>query len=394
MLSETILGFGFKKNCMREIAAYGTRRKAEIGADQVFDFSLGNPSVPAPPCVEEAIRELLSLDSTSLHGYTPATGIPSLRRTIARDLQERLGLPAREDLIYVTCGAAAGLAICMHALLLPEEEVIAFAPFFTEYRMFAEGVGGKLVSVPPMEDLQPDLEALERSLSEKTKIVIINTPNNPSGVILSEESLKKLSGILHAAELRYGHPIYLVSDEPYRELVYDGQQVPCVLSYYDNAIMDYSYSKSLSLPGERIGYLAVSPRMEDAETIFAAICGAGRVCGFVNAPSLMQRVIEKCIDKTSDISVYKTNRDLLYNGLKELGYDCVYPDGAFYLFMKTPEPDANAFAERAKKYELLLVPSDDFGVTGYVRIAYCVSPDMIRRSMPAFRKLAEEYGLV
>ena len=394
MLSETILGFGFKKNCMREIAAYGAKRKAEIGADKVFDFSLGNPSVPAPPCVEEAIRELLSLDSTSLHGYTPATGLPSLRRTIAKDLQTRFGVPAREDLIYVTCGAAAGLAICMHALLLPGEEVIAFAPFFTEYRMFAEGVGGTLVSVPPMEDLQPDLDALADSITEKTKIVIINTPNNPSGVILSDESLKKLSGILHAAELRYGHPIYLVSDEPYRELVYDGQEVPCVLNYYDNSIMDYSYSKSLSLPGERIGYLAVSPRMEDAETIFAAICGGGRVCGFVNAPSLMQRVIEKCIDKTSDISLYKINRDLLYNGLKELGFDCVYPDGAFYLFMKTPEPDANAFAERARKYELLLVPSDDFGVTGYVRIAYCVSAEQIRNSMPAFRKLAEEYGLV
>ena len=394
MLSETILGFGFKKNCMREIAAYGTKRKAEIGADQVFDFSLGNPSVPAPPCVEEAIRDLLALDSTSLHGYTPAAGLPSLRRTIAKDLRERLGLPAREDLIYVTCGAAAGLAICMHALLLPGEEVIAFAPFFTEYRMFAEGVGGKLVSVPPTETLQPDLKALEQCLTEKTKVVIVNTPNNPSGVVLSEESLIKLSGILHAAEQRWGHPIYLVSDEPYRELVYDGQQVPCVLSYYDNSIMDYSYSKSLSLPGERIGYLAVSPRMEDADVVFAAICGAGRVCGFVNAPSLMQRVIEKCIDKTSDISLYKINRDLLYNGLKELGFDCVYPDGAFYLFMKTPEPDANVFAERAKKYELLLVPSDDFGVTGYVRIAYCVSAEQIRNSMPAFRKLAEEYGLV
>ncbi len=393
MLSETILGFGFKKNCMREIAAYGTKRKAEIGADKVFDFSLGNPSVPAPPCVEETIRELLSLDSTSLHGYTPAPGLPSLRRTIAKNLQERFGLPIRDDLVYVTCGAAAGLAICMHALLLPGEEVIAFAPFFTEYRMFTEGMGGTLVSVPPTESLQPDLDALAASLSEKTKVVIVNTPNNPSGVILSDESLKKLSGILHAAELRYGHPIYLVSDEPYRELVYDGQQVPCVLNYYDNAIMDYSYSKSLSMPGERIGYLAVSPRMEDASTIFAAICGAGRVCGFVNAPSLMQRVIEKCIDKTSDINMYKINRDLLYNGLKELGFDCVYPDGAFYLFMKTPEPDAEAFCRRAMKENLLVVPGDSFGTPGYVRLAYCVSPEVIERSLPTFKKLAEEYGL-
>ena len=393
MLPKTILGFGISKSSIRELFAYGAKRKAEIGPDKVFDFSLGNPSVPAPPCVEEAIRELLALDSTSLHGYTPATGLPSLRRAIAADLQTRYGLPAREELIYVTCGAAAGLAICMHALLLPGEEVIAFAPFFPEYRMFTEGVGGKLVVVPPAAGLQPDLDALAASLSEKTKGVIVNTPNNPSGVILSEESLTEFSDILHEAELRFGHPIYLVSDEPYRELVYDGQPVPCVLHFYDNAILDYSYSKSLSLPGERIGYLAVSPRMADAETIFAAICGGGRVCGFVNAPSLMQRVIEKCIDKTSDISLYKANRDLLYNGLKELGYDCVYPDGAFYLFVKTPEPDAKAFAERAKKHELLLVPSDDFGVPGYVRVAYCVSAEQIRRSMPAFRKLAEEYGL-
>ncbi len=336
MLPNKILGFGLSKSCIRELAAYGAKRKAEIGADQVFDFSLGNPSIPAPACVEEAIRELLSLDSIQLHGYTAAVGLPSLRKTIAHDLQTRFELPAREDLIYVTCGAAAGLAICMHALLLPGEEVIAFAPFFPEYRMFTEGVGGKLVTVPPTEKLQPDLEALERSITEKTKLVIVNTPNNPSGVILSEESLKKLTGILHEAELRFGHPIYLISDEPYRELVYDGQKVPSVLHYYDNAILDYSYSKSLSLPGERIGYLAVSTRMQDAATIFAAICGGGRVCGFVNAPSLMQRVVEKCIDKTSDISQYKINRDLLYNGLKELGFDCVYPDGAFYLFVKTP----------------------------------------------------------
>ncbi len=394
MLPQTILGFGVSKSCIRELFSYGMKRKAEIGADKVYDFSLGNPSIPAPPCVEEAIRELLSLDSTSLHGYTPAPGLPSLRRTIAADLQGRFGLPAREDLIYVTCGAAAGLAICMHALVLPGEEVIAFAPFFPEYRMFVEGVGGRLVTVPPAEGLQPDLDALAASLSEKTKAVIVNTPNNPSGVVLSEESLRKIAGILHEAELRWGHPIYLVSDEPYRELVYDGQQVPCVLAFYDNAILDYSYSKSLSLPGERIGYLSVNPRMEDADTVFAAICGGGRVCGYVNAPSLMQRVVEKCIDKTSDISQYKRNRDLLYGGLKELGYDCVYPDGAFYLFVKTPEPDALAFSERAKKHELLLVPSDDFGLPGYVRIAYCVSEEQIVNAMPAFRALAEEYGLV
>ena len=392
-VTPEIAGSMASSSWIRKMFEKGLELKKEFGEDAVCDFSLGNPSVPAPPCVEEAIRELLSLDSMSLHGYTAAAGLPSLRKAIAKDLQERFSLPAREDLIYVTCGAAAGLAICLHALVIPGEEVIAFAPFFPEYRMFTEGVGGKLVTVPPLANLQPDLAALENSITEKTKLLIVNTPNNPSGVVLSEGSLKKLCGILHAAELRYGHPIYLVSDEPYRELVYDGQPVPSILHYYDNAILDYSYSKSLSLPGERIGYLAVSARMEDAATVFAAICGGGRVCGFVNAPSLMQRVIEKCLDKTSDVSLYKVNRDLLYTGLKELGFDCVYPDGAFYLFMKTPEPDAKAFAERAKKYELLLVPSDDFGVPGYVRIAYCVSADLIRRSMPAFRKLAEEYGL-
>jgi len=394
MLPKTMLGFGLSKSCIRELAAYGARRKAEIGADKVFDFSIGNPSVPAPPCVEEAIRDLLDhTDSVALHGYTPAAGLPSLRKALAADLQTRYDAPVDENLIYVTCGAAAGLAICVRGLMNPGEEAIAFAPFFPEYRMFVEGAGGKLVTVSPLEGLQPDLDALETCITEKTRLVIVNTPNNPSGVVLSAESLTRLGQILRRAEERYGQPIYLVSDEPYRELVYDGKKVPCVLHYYDDAIIDYSYSKSLSLPGERIGYLAVSTRMTEKENVFAALAGAGRACGFVNAPSMMQRVIERCIGQTSDISVYKAHRDLLYNGLRELGYDCVYPDGAFYLFVKTPEPDAKAFAERAKKHELLLVPSDDFGLPGYVRLAYCVSEDQIRRSLPAFAALAEEYGM-
>ena len=391
MLPEKSLAWGRSKSCIRELAAYGAMRKAEIGADNVFDFSIGNPSVPSPKCVDEAIKEVLLTDSVALHGYTPATGLMSFRRAIAEDLNTRCGAAVSPDMIYVTCGAAAGLAACMHGLLLPGEEAIAFAPFFPEYRVFVEGAGGVLVTAPPTGTLQPDFEAFEKLISEKTKLVIVNTPNNPSGVILSAESLETLGRILCQAEERFGRPIYLISDEPYRELVYDAAAVPCVLNYYHDAIICYSFSKSLSLPGERIGYLAVSSAMADRQDVFDALAGAARACGYVNAPSMMQRVIEKCLGQTADISIYKENRDLLYSGLKSRGFDCVYPDGAFYLFVKSPEPDAKAFSERAKRHELLLVPSDDFGVPGYVRLAYCVSRETIERSMPAFRALMEEY---
>ncbi len=394
MLPEKSLAWGRSKSCIRELAAYGSARKSEIGEDKVFDFSLGNPSIPAPPCVTEALRELLSADPVQLHGYTPAGGLPSLRRAVAEDLNRRWGTAFTPELIYVTCGAAAGLAACMHGLLLPGEEALTFAPFFPEYTVFAEGAGGVLKAVPPTESFQPDFAAFEALLTEKTKLVLLNTPNNPSGVVLSAESLARLGELLRAAEQRYGHTVYLISDEPYRELVYDGAAVPCVPDFYDNTIVCYSFSKSLSLPGERIGYLAVSPRMADREDVYASLAGAARACGYVNAPSLMQRVVEKCLGQTADISVYKANRDLLYNGLRERGFRCVYPDGAFYLFVKSPEPDAKAFSERAKKHELLLVPSDDFGLPGYVRVAYCVSGEMIRRSMPAFEALAGEYGLL
>lgn len=394
MLPKNSLAWGRSKSCIRELAAYGAARKAAIGADKVFDFSIGNPSVPAPPQVDDAIRALLrETDSTALHGYTPAAGLPSLRAAIAEDLRTRLGAPVSPDGVYVCCGAAAGLAACCRGLLCPGEEALTFAPFFPEYRVFVEGAGGVLGVVPPAEGLQPDLDALELLIGEKTKLLIVNTPNNPSGVVLSAESLTRLGEILRAAEQRYGHTIYLVSDEPYRELVYDGALPPSVLRFYDDTILCYSFSKSLSLPGERIGYLAVSDRMAEREDVFAALAGAARASGYVNAPSLMQRVIERCLGLTADLSVYRENRDLLYEGLRELGYDCVYPDGAFYLFVKSPEPDAKAFSERAKQFELLLVPSDDFGLEGYVRLAYCVSGEMIRRAMPAFRALAESYGL-
>ena len=394
MLPEKNLVWGRSKNCIREIAAYGAIRKAEIGADKVFDFSLGNPSVPAPPQVNETLIELLQTrESTELHGYTPAAGLPSLRSAIAEDLRTRLSLPVSPDGIYVCCGAAAGLAACCRGLLLPGEEALTFAPFFPEYRVFVEGAGGVLDVLPPAEGLQPDLDALERAVNAKTKLVLVNTPNNPSGVVLSAESLRRMGEILRAAEQRYEHTIYLVSDEPYRELVYDGPLPPNVLNFYDDAIVCYSFSKSLSLPGERIGYLAVSDHMAQKAEVFAALAGASRASGYVNPPSLMQRCIERCLGLTSDLSIYKANRDLLYTGLTEAGFDCVYPEGAFYLFMKSPEPDAKAFSERARQYELLLVPSDDFGLEGYVRLAYCVSPEMIRRAMPAFRALAASYGL-
>lgn len=393
MLPEKSLAWGRTKSCIRELAAYCGRRKAEIGAENVFDFSLGNPSVPAPPCVAEAMEEALRLDSASLHGYTPAAGLPGFRRAIAEDLNARFGAGVSADMIYVTCGAAAGLAACMHGLLLPGEELVAFAPFFPEYRVFAESAGGALVTVPPLPDMQPDLDALERAVGEKTRAVIVNTPNNPSGAVLPAASLRRLGDILRAAEAKYGRAIYLISDEPYRELVYDGSPADCVFKYYDDAIICYSFSKSLSLPGERVGYLAVGSAMADGQDVFDAISGAARGCGYVNAPSSMQRVIEKCLGRTADISVYRRNRDLLYSGLTALGFDCVHPGGAFYLFMRSPEADAKAFSERAKKYELALVPSDDFGIEGYVRLAYCVPEEMIRRSLPAFAALARDYRL-
>lgn len=393
MLPEKSLAWGRTKSCIRELAAYCGRRKAEIGAENVFDFSLGNPSVPAPPCVAEAMEEALRLDSASLHGYTPAAGLPGFRRAIAEDLNARFGAGVSADMIYVTCGAAAGLAACMHGLLLPGEELVAFAPFFPEYRVFAESAGGALVTVPPLPDMQPDLDALERAVGEKTRAVIVNTPNNPSGAVLPAASLRRLGEILRAAEAKYGRAIYLISDEPYRELVYDGAPADCVFKYYDDAIICYSFSKSLSLPGERVGYLAVGSAMADGQDVFDAISGAARGCGYVNAPSSMQRVIEKCLGRTADISVYRRNRDLLYSGLTALGFDCVHPGGAFYLFMRSPEADAKAFSERAKKYELALVPSDDFGIEGYVRLAYCVPEEMIRRSLPAFAALARDYRL-
>ena len=393
MLSAQALAWGRSDNIIREMTAYGARRKAEIGPDKVFDFSIGNPSVPAPEALRRALLELLEENGPQLHAYTPAPGLPSFRRAIAEDLRRRYGAKVPPEAVYVTCGASSGLSICTHALLSPGDKALTFTPYFPEYRLFVEAAGAELVEVPPAEGLQPDLDALERLLDERCWMLIFNSPNNPSGVLLPEEGLRALCDILRRAEARFGHPIWLLADEPYRELVYDGRVAPCVLNFYDNSILCYSYSKSLSLPGERLGYLALGEEMPDRSEVFAAICGAGRSLGYINAPSLFQRAAERCIEETSDVDEYRVNRDLLYGGLTALGYDCVYPDGAFYLFFRSPEPDAVAFCQHAQAYELVLVPSNDFGLEGYVRAAYCVSTDMIRRAMPAFAALAGDYGL-
>ena len=387
-------GLGSKRSIIREIFEYGNKRKAEIGAENVFDFSLGNPSVPAPDCVNDTLREMLETeDSVALHGYTSAQGDANVRRTIAEYLNKQHGTSLTADSLYMTVGAAASLSICCRALSLPGDEFITFAPFFTEYRVFVEAAGSKLVVVPAnRETFQIDFEKFRELLGEHTKAVIINSPNNPSGVVYSEETILTLCDILREAEKKYGHPIYLISDEPYREIVYDGIKVPYLMNYYDDTFVCYSYSKSLSLPGERIGYVAVSDKMEDWKAVYAAICGAGRALGYVCAPSMFQRLAARCVDKTSDVSIYKKNRDLLYGGLVKYGYHCVKPEGAFYLFVEAMEPDANAFCEKAKKYELLLVPGDDFGCPGFVRISYCVSTEQIERALPAFEKLAKEYG--
>ena len=394
MLSEQMMALGKTRSVIREIFEYGNKRKQEIGADKVFDFSLGNPSVPAPESVNQAIRDILDeMDSTAIHGYTSAPGDFSVRQTIADYINKEHGTSVNADDIYMTVGAAASLIISIKAMACPGDEFITFTPYFPEYCVFVQACGAKLVEVASREgDFQVEPESLETAITPNTKALILNSPNNPSGVVLSEETIKNICGILEKKQKEYGHEIYLITDEPYRELVYDDIKVPYLLNYYDNTLVGYSFSKSLSLPGERIGYIVVSNKMKNDRDMYAAVCGAGRALGFVCAPSLFQRVAARCIGQTSDISEYKRNRDLLYSSLTKYGFQCVRPDGAFYLFMKTPE-DAGVFCEKAKKYELLLVPGDDFGCPGYVRISYCVKTEQIVNSLPAFEKLAKEYQL-
>lgn len=393
MYNSQCLGLGKKRSTIREIFEYAKKRSAEIGVDKVFDFSLGNPSVPAPDCVNQEIGKLTqACDPVALHGYTSAQGDASVRKILADDINERFHAGITPDCLYMTCGAAASLSCCIKALCEEGDEFITFTPFFPEYRVFTEAAGGKLVAVDSLPlTFQVDLPAFEKAINEHTKGVIVNSPNNPSGVVLNDISVNGLCEILRKKSAQYGHPIFLIADEPYRELVYDGQKVPYLINEYDDTFVCYSFSKSMSLPGERIGYVVVSPKMTDFGDAYAAVCGAGRALGYVCAPSLMQRVVAACVGAVSDVSVYRRNRDLLYGNLTEMGYQCVYPDGAFYLFVKAPEADAVTFCEKAKAYELLLVPSDDFGCPGYVRIAYCVDTDRIERALPAFRALMESY---
>lgn len=395
MYNKEMFALGSKRSVIRELFEYGKKLSEEKGKDKVYDFSLGNPNVPAPEEVKAAILELVNLkDSTSVHGYTSAQGEASVRKAVADNINERFAASVNADSIYMTAGAAASLCITLKALNEGGDEFITFAPYFPEYTVFVKASGGTLKVTPINEEnFGINFEAFQTLINKKTKGVIINSPNNPSGVVYTEKEIITLCEILRAKSVEYGHPIYLISDEPYREIVYKDVFVPYVMNYYDNAIICYSYSKALSLPGERIGYIAVSPKMEDERNIYYAICGAGRALGYVCAPSLFQMVVKKCIGMTSDINMYKKNRDLIYNSLTDFGYKCIRPDGAFYLFIKALESDANAFCDRAKKLGLLLVPGDDFGAKGYVRIAYCVSYEMIQRSLPAFKELAESYKL-
>ena len=395
MINEKAYELGSKRSVIREIFEYAKKRSAEIGGENVFDFSIGNPSVPAPKEVGEAIARITTeLDPVKLHEYTSAQGDKTVRDKIAANYVRRFGVALSGDDLYMTCGAAASLTITFKALACEGDEFIVFAPYFPEYAVFVANAGAKLVVLPSKEDMQPDFDALESVLNPRVKGVLINSPNNPSGAVYGVETMRKLADILQVKSEAFGAPVYLISDEPYRELVYDKETVvPCPMAYYKNTVVCYSYSKSLSLPGERVGYIAVNPSAEDAKGVYAAVCGAGRALGFVCAPALFQRVAAECDGMTADLSVYKRNRDLLYNGLKEYGYTCVYPDGAFYLFVKALEEDAAAFCERAKKHELLLVNGADFGAEGWVRIAYCVQTERIEKALPLFKKLADEYGL-
>lgn len=394
MISEKMYGLGSKRSTIRELFEYGMKRAEVVGKENVFDFSIGNPTVPSPACVKESIIEILdTVNSSDIHGYTSAQGSVATRAAIADYLNKTYDLNVGPNNFYMTCGAAASLCIGIKALTeCKEDEFVVIAPFFPEYRVFIEGQGATFKMVPAdTKDFQINFKALEETINEKTKAIIINSPNNPSGVVYSKETLEKLAALLESKSKAYNHPIVLIADEPYREIAYDGVEVPYATKFYHNTLVCYSYSKSLSLPGERIGYILVPDEVEDSKAVYAAVCGAGRALGYVCAPSLFQRVIEKCVGQTGDIDLYKKNRDILYKNLTEYGYECVNPQGAFYLFVKALEEDAKAFCEKAKGYDLLIVAADDFGCPGYVRISYCVEESMIMRSLPAFKKLADSY---
>ena len=393
MVSEEMYRLGTKKSTIRSIFEYGRQRAAEVGTENVFDFSLGNPNVPAPDFIRDAAVDILMHnDPIEVHGYTIAPGKPEVRETIAADLSKRLDMRVAGKNLFMTAGAAASVTIVFKALCEAGDEFVTFAPFFPEYRVFVESVGGRLTVVPAKtDDFQINFDAFEHAVTSKTKAVIVNSPNNPSGAVYSAETITQLAELLQGKEEEYGHPIFIIADEPYREIVYDGLIVPCIPNFYNDTIVCYSYSKSFSLPGERLGYILVPDAVADFDHVYGAIAGAARVLTHVNAPSLWQLVAARCAGRTADLSVYRTNAALLYEGLAEAGFSCMRPQGAFYLFPKALEPDDEAFCERAKAYDLLLVPGEDFGCPGYFRAAYCVSTDMLRRSLPQFQKLIESY---
>ena len=395
MINEKMRSLGAKRSVIRELFEYGKIRKAEIGEENVFDFSLGNPSVPAPSCVNESMIKLINEQSSiSLHGYTSAQGDAGVRQAVADYINKTQGTNYGRDDLYMTVGAAAALTCSLTAVVNPGEEVIVLAPYFPEYKVFIERCGGVVKEVlSDTVTFQPDFERLESAISDKTAAIIINSPNNPTGAVISEQNIVKLCKIMNEAQVKYNKPIYIICDEPYRELVYGDVVVPYIPKYYDNTLVCYSFSKSLSIPGERIGYVLVPPVVSDAKSVYQAVCGAGRALGYVCAPSLLQKIIPYCIGQTSDISVYDTNRKLLMSKLTEFGFTVVKPDGAFYLFLKSPVEDANEFCEKAKEFEMIFVPSDDFGCKGYVRISYCVSTAQIEKALPAFEKLAKSYNL-
>ena len=394
MIAEKMKGLVANSSAIRAMFEEGNRLAGIYGAENVFDFSLGNPNVPAPEAVKKAIEDLVeNEDPLVLHGYTNSnSGYADVREAVAKSLNERFGTAFEGKNIIMTVGAAGGLNVILKTIINAGDEVLTFAPYFGEYRAYVNNFDGVLVEVSPNTvDFQPKLDEFEQKITPKTKAVIVNTPNNPTGVVYSEETIKKMAAIMEAKQKEYGTEIFLISDEPYRELVYDGAEVPYLTKYYDNTIVGYSYSKSLSLPGERIGYLVIPDEVADSEDMLSAANVANRILGFVNAPTLQQKIVKACLNEKTDISYYDRNREALYNGLKECGFDCIKPEGAFYLFVKSPVENEKEFCEASKKYNILMVPGSSFACPGYVRLAYCVSYETIVNSLPKFAELAKEY---